>query len=252
MNNLLLESWAIAKRELKKRYSLWKDLLSIFVLFIVFISVGYGIGDLVKDSYFGQSYSLFFSSGMIGLFLVVIVMAVGMDFIIDKKGFNKLLLIAPISRISIIFGKMLYLIISTLKTLFITALIMMLYFSTLSLGNVAVLVFMIIFGTILFLGLLLVISSFIKKSKNADIIFQILLFYFMFCSGAMFKIDNIYGITAYLFYLNPATYIVELSRYAISGYSTIPLYISLIIIFVLGVLFLFLGTYLYDKHLREG
>jgi len=252
MSGVLIESWAIAKRELKKRYSLWKDVLSIIILLIVLLGIGRGVSSLILNQENNQSYTLLFSSGMIGIFIIIIAISTGMDFVVDKKGFNKLLLVAPISRISIIFGKAIYLIVNSIKTIFITGILLMLYFNTLSITHILLLLLCFIFSILLFLGFVMLVSSLIKQPKNAELIFQIILFYFMFGSGAMYNIANISGSLKLIFYMNPATYVVELSRYIITGNSIIKPYLSAMLIIILGLIFSILGTYFYDKKLRQG
>src|SRR3989339_388664 len=252
MNNIMTESWAIAKRDLKKRYSIWKDIISIIFIFAILIGAGFGLNKIIKNQNLGQSYDSFFASGMIGVFIAILAMSIGIDLVIDRRGFNKLLLVAPVSRISIILGKTIYLFINSLKTLFVTAIITMIYFNTFSMLKVIVLVPIIIFSTLLFLGITLIIASLIKKQNTADTIFQIILFFFMFFSVAMYSINPFPEIVKYIFYLNPATYVVEVFRYIISGSTFINFYVSTTVIIILAVVFSSLGIYLYDKKLRDG
>jgi len=252
MNKILKETFAVALRDLKRKSNLLKNLFNLVFISALILGLGKGLNLIADSTKIGQSYDLFFSSGLIGYFIVVSSLSVGMDLVMDKRGFNKLLLIAPISRISILFGKALYLIINGVRSYFLIAVILMISLGTFNVTRLFLLIPLIILILIAFLGISFLISAFITKQESAQNFLTISVIISLFFSGIVYNIKLLPSFFQYLFYFNPATYAIEIMRYAITGETVLNLFLSFFVLITMAIVFSISGVYLYDRRLRKG
>ena len=250
MIDIICESWAVALRDLKKQTKLWKQILIILGLLVLFILIGKGFDNIINLPS-GQTYTYFFTGGIIAYMVALISLNTGMDLVIDKKGFGKLLLVAPISRISILLGKMIFLVIAVVKTYFVMVLLLMLYLKTFIFSGMLLSFFVVICIVMIFLGISFILSAFIKNTKTAETLMGILSMAFLFLSGIIYPANALPKILHFIFYLNPMTYAAEALRFTITRTYTLPPLLTLSVIVTLSIILPSLGVYLYDRFQRK-
>lgn len=250
MKDIFFESWAIALRDIKRGFNLVKETIIVLILLLSILFIGEGLNKIIDLSNSNQTYTSFFTTGIVGYFIAIAALSIGSELIIDKKGFIKLLLIAPISRISILFGKMFYGLIGSIKSYFVIAIILMFYLKTFNFTRLFLLLLVTILIVLLFLGIGFIISAFINKPKIAQFLVSCSSIIFLFFSGIIYPIKSFPELIKYLFYINPMTYSAEAIRYAITGQSDIPFLLTLSILLILSITFPLIGIYFYDKRQR--
>jgi len=250
LKKIFRESWAIALRDLKKE-SLVKQIIFIIIFITLIIILGKSINQFFGNSYFSMDYTSFFSGGIIIYLIAMASLGVGSDLILDSKGFIKILLVAPISMISIFFGKLISLTITSSRTFLIVAFLVMIYLKSISFVSILSLLFSCLATILIFVGLGFLIAALIRETKTAQMIISygsVILFLF---SGVFFPIQIFPKIAQYILYLNPLIFPIELMRFSLSGNSTISLVIVLPVIFVLAFLIPLLSVLFFDKRMRR-
>jgi ABC-2 type transport system permease protein len=248
LNEITRESWAVALRDLYKNYNIWKELSLIILVAAIILGLGKGI--ILFSGKSDSSYLSFFGAGIIGYMIIVATLAVGVDFVIDKKGWSRILLVMPISRISILFGKTIYLILSAIKSYFIISIILLIYLKEITFLKVFLLIPLIIILVLIFIGISFLASAFINRRETAQTFISIGAMICLLFSGTIYKISAVPHYLQFLFYINPATYGIESVRYIMTGTSSMNL--VLLCTVMLGMLLIFpvLGIFIYEKKLR--
>ncbi len=250
LEKIFRETWAIALRDIKKE-SLIQQIIFIFIFLALILLIGNSIDQFFGITYSNMNYTSFLSAGIIVYLIAIASLNVGLDLILDSKGFIKTLLVAPISRISIFLGKILSLIITSSRTFLIIAFLLMIYLNSINLNSILLLLFTCISTILIFVSLGFLIAALIKETKTAQMIINygsIILFLF---SGVFFPIQGFSKIFQYMLFLNPLFYLIEAMRFSFSGNSTIPISIILLIIFILLIIIPFFSVFLFDKMMRK-
>src|SRR3989338_1507087 len=105
MSAFISEIWAVALRDLKKRENFVTYAGAIILIATVIVLIGFWFDTFIDFSKYGSSYSEFFASGIIIFYIAMLGLQVCVELVIDKKGFLKLMLVTPVSRYAILFGK---------------------------------------------------------------------------------------------------------------------------------------------------
>jgi ABC-2 type transport system permease protein len=250
MMDLLSDAWAITIRDLKKSFSLLKQLFSVILTLGIIIIIGEGINKAVDFSKFGQSYASFFSGGMLAYLIAAVTFMAGSELVADRNGFAKLLFVAPVSRVSIIFGKMFYLFIIALTNYFVMSVLLMIYLGSFSFMHLFLTLFAIIVIALAFVGMGFIVSSLAADFTQAQTVSQYLSMFFLLGSGIFYPIKSMPAIVQYVFYINPLTYGAELIRYSMTGYHELSLTLVISASIILAIVLPLLGVYLYERRQR--
>ncbi len=250
IKDILQESWALALRDIKKNGG-WKKYLLTGLISLAFIL----LLSLVLGKFFPQidnNPNLYFISGVIGLILGMTSLAGVFALIDDKKRALRILLVSPISKVSILIGTVLSLIIALFKHSFIILILIMIYYGILDFSRAMLLIFAFFIIIFIFTGFGFIILSFINNPKTIQKfnIFFTTIFYLF--SGILYPINLLPSYVKFLVYINPMTYAVELLRYILLNNSSIPLAVILLVNLSLALIFSLLGVYLFDRRLRLG
>ncbi len=247
---LFSEAWAIALRDIKKSFSIWKQALIIIITLLILIYGSKGLDSIIKLSG-NQSYSYFFSAGMIAYFISSGALILGSELIDDKKGFVKLLLVAPISRASILLGKLIYLTFSYLTSIFIVGIFISIYLKSFSILNILMFLLLIIITMTLFIGFGIIIASFVHKQKTAEQIAIYFSFSSFFVSGILYPLENLPNYLKIISFIHPVTYVADLMKFLLTGQHSLPLELSIPIFLLLAVLLPIFAVYIFDRKQRE-
>lgn len=213
---------------------------------LFFLALGFGLGAAISGG--NGSYLKFIAPGVVAMSVLFTSIFSGIQIIWDKQfGFLKETLVAPVSRISIMFGQTL----GGATSALVQGLFMMIL--TVIIGGIAIgpgifiaLLFMILIG-LAFTSLGIAIASRMEDMQGFQLIMNFVVLPVFFLSGALFPIANLPGILKAIVYINPLTYGVEGIRYGLLGASTINPFLCFVVISVFTLLMILLGGYLFRK-----
>jgi ABC-2 type transport system permease protein len=251
MKEFFQEVYAVALRDLKKRSNFLKYLGAISITIAIIFLIGYGFDSFVDFSEYGSSYTEFFYAGMIVYSIIISGLQISLELISDKNSFMRVLLVAPISRYSILFGKIFSNFITSIKSLFIMIIFFMMIFNKLDLIRTVEILVFIFFTIITYNGIGLLLSSFFKSRDVATQIIGFITFGALFLSGILYPIQAMPKYAQYFFYINPIAYTVDLFRYILIGENYFPVFTSVLFLVVFGLVSIFLGTYMFDRNQRK-
>jgi ABC-2 type transport system permease protein len=181
--------------------------LAMPVFFLAFLGLGFRRMP-VPGLDGGAGYIGFLAPGIIGMTLLFSSSMQGMSLLWDKEfGFLKEIMVAPVSRVSLVLGR-------------------------------------VAGGAI---GLGLVIASRMKDMQGFGIVMNFIIFPFFFLSGALAPLENFPWAVRALSYLDPLTYGVDGLRAALVGQSSLPVVVDLVVMAGSALLMLFLGAYFFEK-----
>ncbi len=202
--------------------------------------VGSGMSALIRPQA-DFSYIQFIFPGMIGMTILFSSIFSSISIVWDREfGFMKEMLIAPISRVSIVFGKAFSgTFISTAQALIILLLVPLLGIQvTLAQFFEVVAASLIVSFCITSLGILIAVRM--VSFDGFNVIMNFLVMPMFFLSGAMYPVCSLPAVLKEMSYLNPLTYGVDLFKHALLRNSTPPfgaefsLALDLVIIFAVS------------------
>jgi ABC-2 type transport system permease protein len=216
MTHQLRATWVVTRRELlrfkqdKARMvtMLLQPLLLIFVM-------GTGLGSIV-ETVGGTSFTTFLFPGVLATSVLFTAAFAGISLVWDREfGFLREMMVAPISRASIIWGKCLGgAIVATGQSLVLLALV-----GTVGIPYSPVLLLQLVgclfLGALLLTALGVLLSTRIKTIQAAMPVSQLLIMPMMFLSGSLFPISGLPDWLAVLTRLNPLTYVVQPMRHLV-------------------------------------
>jgi len=219
--------------------------------------LGTALGSMVENSPLlgGKNYIQFIAPGIIGMAILFTAIFSGISIIFDREfGFLKEILVAPVSRLSIVLGKAL----GGTTTAMIQGLIM--FFLALGFGVtieseigvipgfIMAIVFMFLIG-LSFVSLGIAIASKVESMEGFQMIMSFLIMPMFFLSGALYPINALPVWIRSLTYIDPLTYGVDGLRYSIQGSATaqFPLYTDFGVLTGFCILSLAFGAYLFKR-----
>jgi ABC-2 type transport system permease protein len=234
-----------------KRYVRSKSRIvgSIAMPLFLLVFLGFGLNSVVSSTSLGQQYVMFLVPGMVAMSVLFTSVFSGIQIIWDKQfGFLKETLIAPVSRLEIMFGQT----VGGATTAMIQGIILMVLAVLLGLrinnlsGFFIALGFMILVG-IAFTAFGIAIASRMEDMTGFQLIMNFVVFPLFGLSGALFPISSLPGWLEPVTLLDPLTYGVEGIRYGLTGVSQINPVISAAVIAGFAVAMTVLGAYLFRK-----
>ncbi len=197
----------------------------------------------------GVGYIRFLVPGILGMSLLFSSTFGGLSVLWDREfGFLKEIMVAPVTRVSIVLGRiaggvttaliqsLLILIISFLMGFRVPSAFLFL----------PALVFMILIS-VTFLGLGLIFASKMRDMQGFSIVMNFVIFPLFFLSGALYPLSNFPRWLRTLSYLDPLTYGVDGLRGTLIGFSSHPVVFNLVLMVVFSALMIGLGAYFFEK-----
>ncbi len=235
-----LAIYTIWLRELKRYTRERSRLITSFVtpmLWLVIFGIGIGrtlgpggMSSIARVS--GYSYQAFIFPGIIGQTLLFTAIWSGISVIWDREfGFLKEILVAPISRTSIVLGKA----IGGATSAFLQGLLLLPFsfmvgitLTPFSLLACLPVMFLIALGLVT-IGLAL--AARIESLEGFNMIMSFVIMPMFFLSGALFPLgDDLPGWLKILTYLDPLTYGVDALRYILLGASSFSIYVDVLVL----------------------
>lgn len=246
--------YVIVMRELKKLVRERSRLFSALARPLIWLFlVGAGMSRLVRPDA-EMTYSQFIFPGILGMTILFSSIFSSISIIWDKEfGFLKEILVAPVSRFSIVMGKAL----SGMAVSTIQAAVVLMFFPVLGLelGPAQVLWVLLISMAVSFCisSFGIVLASFYESYESFSVIINFIVMPMFFLSGAMYPVKLLPGALQAASRLNPLTYGVDALKNVIFPLSEGPmspdfsLWLDLTVVVVLSAVFVFIATKLFER-----
>lgn len=235
------------KRFLRYRSRILTSVVTPLLWLLIF---GTGLGSAMRFGGIpGGGYMEFIFPGIIGQTVLFTSVFSGVSVIMDRQyGFLKEILVAPISRPSIVFGKALG--IST------TALIQGVFLLILSfVVGIQMTPIIFLMSTVVILlialglaGLGLLIASFTDSMEGFNLILSFIVLPIFLLSGALFPVGGLPSWLKFAVYLDPLTYGVDALRAIILNYSVLPLYVDVSIVTLFALAMVLVSAYVFSRR----
>jgi len=222
--------------------------LAMPLFFMAFLGMGFNrmaVPGMSRD----VNYMHFLVPGMIGMSLLFSSTFAGLSVLWDREfGFLKEIMVAPVSRVSIVLGRIAGGITTAmLQSLAILLISILLGFAIDGVGALLLaMLFMILIATT-FIGLGLIFASKMKDMQGFSIVMNFVIFPIFFLSGAIYPLKNLPAAVRLFSYFDPLTYGIDGLRGSLIDVSVWPVSLSLTIMTGFSLFMVFLGAYFFEK-----
>ncbi len=212
------------------------------------IALGYGLGPVFAKA--GQgNYLEFIAPGIIGMSIIFTAIFNGMQVIWDRQfGFLKETMVAPVSRLSIMFGRTLGgATVSTAQGILVLILAILAGFRPVSFTGILPAIIVMLLIALLFSALGIMVASLLKDMQGFQLIMNFLVMPLVFLSGAFFPLNNVPSALLWVARFDPLSYGIDALRYFLIGIATFPLALDITVLTVVSAIFLALGSYFFSR-----
>jgi len=238
-------------RELK-RFSRAKSrivgALAMPLFFLAFL--GLGFRKMMIPGVSGDvGYVTFLVPGILGMSLLFSSTFGGLSVLWDKEfGFLKEIMVAPVSRVSIVLGRLAGGVTTSLvQGISLLGVSFLLGFKINTIVSLPLAVVFMALISSSFLGLGLIFASKMKDMQGFNIVFNFVIFPLFFLSGALYPLENFPAWLRYISYIDPLTYGVDGLRGVLIGVSSFPVLFNLVMMIAMSLIMIFLGAYFFEK-----
>ncbi len=216
------------------------------LLFLV--ALGFGFGPIFQKAG-GGNYMEFLAPGIISMSILFTAIFAGIEVIWDKQfGFLKETLVAPVSRVQIMFGRTLGgATVATLQGLIVFILSVLIGFKPISLVAVPLSILFMFMIALIFTALGTAIASALDDMQGFQLIMNFLVMPLFFLSGALFPLSGLPPIIKTVASIDPLSYGVDSLRGALTGIYHFGFFLDFAILGALIVIFIWLGSYMFRR-----
>lgn len=248
--------------EAQAMYALWLREMKVFLRekpriisavvtpFLLIAAIGTGFGATTKFTdprYASFSYEAFMFPGVIAMGVLFGTVFYGLNIVWDKRmDVLKEVLVAPVSRTTIFFGKVIGGATQALAQAALLLIIGHFLFHTSLVGSLIALVFALLLA-LLFVSIGLFLGSFFESFEGFQLIVSFVVFPLFFLSGALYPVDDLPAWLSVLTRLNPATYAVDGLRGALLGPTAFGFVVDAAVLVATGLVFLVAGTWAFRR-----
>ncbi len=209
---------------------------------------GFGFGSIFQKAG-GGNYIQFLVPGIVAMAVVFTAIFGGIELIWDRQfGFLKETMVAPVSRFSIMLGRVVggasVALIQGIVVLFISFLI------GFKIGNIAMLVPAVVFmflTAFFFTALGTAIASKLQDMQAFPIIMNFVVMPLFFLSGSIFPLTAAPKVLQILGKLDPLSYGIDGLRYAFLGVSSFNPWTDFFVLVILSIIVLLVGKHFFEK-----
>lgn len=215
---------------------------------IVFlISLGFGFGPVFQKAG-GGNYIQFLSPGIVAMSIMFTAVFSGIELIWDRQfGFLKETMVAPVSRLAIMFGRTLGgATTATLQGIIVFIITMLIGFRP-DVGTIFWGLFFMFGIAIVFTAFGTAIASTMEDMQGFGLIVNLVNMPLFFLSGALFPLSTAPVWIRFIADVNPLSYGVDGLRSAFTGATQYGLGMDVLVITAVTVLFLSVGAWLFSK-----
>jgi len=221
--------------------SLGQPLLFMFAL-------GFGLGPIFQRAG-GGNYLNFLAPGVMAQGILFTSIFSGIELIMDRQfGFLKEILVAPVSRLQIMFGRTLGgATIAVFQGIVVFFLALLLGFRPINWLMLPVAVVIMFLIAILFTALGTAIASPMQDMHGFQLVMNFLVMPLYFLSGSLFPLQSAPKFLQTISRVNPFSYGVDGLREVLVGITNFGLATDIIVLGILASLALILGSYLFSR-----
>ena len=222
--------------------------LAMPLFFLAFLGLGFrrmtipGLSDDV-------GYIRFLVPGIIGMNILFSSTFGGLSVLWDREfGFLKEIMVAPVSRVSIVLGRIAGGATTALiQAVLILAISYIMGFKIINISSIFLAIVFMILIAVTFLGLGLVFASKMRDIQGFSIVMNFVIFPLFFLSGALYPLENFPVWLRYISKLDPLTYGVDGLRAALIGVSSFSIFYNFIFMVIFSSVMILLGAYFFEK-----
>jgi ABC-2 type transport system permease protein len=222
--------------------------LAMPLFFLAFL--GLGFRRMTIPGLTGEvGYITFLVPGILGMSILFSSTFAGLSVLWDREfGFLKEIMVAPVSRVSIVLGRIAGGVTTTLiQAVFILGISFLMGFKITSVVSVFLaLVFMVLIA-VTFISLGLIFASKMRDIQGFSIVMNFVIFPLFFLSGALYPLENFPAWLRYLSRIDPLTYGVDGLRGVLIGVSSLPVVANFIVMSIFSAIMIVLGAYFFEK-----
>ncbi|MFH0831881.1 MAG: ABC transporter permease [archaeon] len=194
-------------------------------------------------------YVNFLVPGMIGATMLFSAMFSGVSFLWDREfGFLKEIVVTPVSRLSIVLGRILGSVtITMIQGMIILFAAMFMHIKAQSIEGVLWAVVFAFLISVTFIGLGLIFASRMSDVQGFNLIMNFMIFPIFLLSGAMLPVQNLPKPLFYFTYINPLMYGVDGLRASLMKFSIFPQMLDFTVLAAISIFMIVLGAYMFEK-----
>lgn len=243
--------YVIWLRQLKRFVRDRGRLISNFIQPFFFLSVlGFGLGSAMFSGLpSGVTYIDVLAPGIIVMSIMFPSVFIGLSILWDRQfGFLQEVLVAPVSRLSIVIGTTLGGATIAIIQGLIVLLISLLLGVSINVSLLLLLAFAIMLLTsFVAIGIGLIIASKMQSIEGFQFIVSLFIFPLLFLASPFSPLESLPSVLKTVAFVDPMTYGIDGLRATLIGFSYFPVYISLSVLLALSIVTMFIGSYLFSK-----
>lgn len=244
--------YVLTAREFKKFVRDRSRLISTIARPLIWLFlVGGGMSRLVTPG-LGISYMKFIFPGILGMTILFSSIFSALSIIWDKEfGMMKEILVAPVSRFTVVIGKALS---GTLISVIQTVIILTIFpFLGITVGPAAIFYAIAIACLLSFCisSLGIIISTFYESFESFSVIMNFIIMPMFFLSGAMYPVNKLPNILQVITRVNPLTYGVDALKHVLLGKEGIvdfPIITDISVLVVSSAVFVLVAGLLFERR----
>lgn len=222
--------------------------LAMPLFFLAFLGLGFRrmtIPGLAGD----VGYIRFLVPGIIGMSILFSSTFGGLSVLWDREfGFLKEIMVAPVSRVSIVLGRIAGGATTALiQAVLILAISYIMGFKIINILSIFLAIVFMILIAVTFLGLGLIFASKMRDMQGFSIVMNFVIFPLFFLSGALYPLENFPVWLRYISKLDPLTYGVDGLRAVLIGVSSFSIFYNFIFMAIFSSVMILLGAYFFEK-----
>jgi ABC-2 type transport system permease protein len=247
ISSVLLLTYRNLVAAIDKMFLIWQIAFPVVYIFVA----GYAYSALIKDQGINVgalsiTYVSFLTAGMIGFNVMNGSQIAGTIFWNDKRnGMFQQLLVMPFHKVQYVIANLITLIIIGLAS---AAVIMIIGLPTIfqevnvTLWSVPYTILALVVGSVFFGSFTIILSTKMKSSEGYNVISNGLFLFFAFVSSAFYPAKGLPEPLSIAFYVNPLTYIVDITRAGIFSQIDVFTNIELVILSLLAATVFLIAT----------
>lgn len=218
--------------------------------FMFLTMIGFGLGSAsFSELPAGIEYIDILAPGIIVMSIMFPSVFTGLSILWDRQfGFLQEVLVAPVSRLSIIIGTTLGGATIALIQGFMVLLISLLLGVSINLSFMLLLGFLaMLLTSCVAIGIGLIIASKMQSIEGFQFIVSIFIFPLLFLASPFSPLQTLPETIRMASFLNPITYGIDALRGSLIGFSYFPVYFDIAVLAVVSIVLLLAGAYLFSK-----
>lgn len=222
--------------------------LAMPLFFLAFL--GLGFRRLAIPGLSGEvGYITFLVPGILGMSILFSSTFAGLSVLWDREfGFLKEIMVAPVSRVSIVLGRIAGGATTTLiQAVLILCISFIMGFKIAAISSFFLAFVFMVLIAVTFIGLGLIFASKMRDIQGFSIVMNFVIFPLFFLSGALYPLENFPAWLRYLSHIDPLTYGVDGLRAALIGVSSLPVVSDFVVMLIFSAVMISLGAYFFEK-----